>query len=266
MKFKFTFLLAVAFSVPSYSFAMSKGSIDYAVDRGPSQVQLTSFNSEAGDSSVLIRGHAAEVVYKNLNIDAKSVTQSAALDLIGGKAQQSEKVGSLITCSEIRSGKKADYACSVTVDSNGKLAVNREPFDTKKFDLATNYGGATNLFKAAKNTAKAGRSLASVDEPKVYGSADVYFVKPKEAKKDLQQAKAENMLVVVTGPAAEKIYDEMSIAKDAKNKSMGDAIIFRGEHMACVQNKGAKKAKNARCTFTVSRDSGAVVRDLNPLF
>ena len=247
-----------ALLLPQLGFSMSKGPINYVQSTGKSQAQFSVATER--DGLLLLRGHAAEVLYKNIRVKQEAGKDAALQARLGAKLSDSYASGSVVTCHEIKSASKSEYACSLEFRNGVNPVAYRDTFSAPGFNWAENYGG-TNLVKGSAIGAGS-RGIASVSGgPRGSGGAKVYFLTPKDRTK-----KTDNVLVLVNGKAADRLYNMMADSKDSKAFRKGNGAGFRGDGIACVHGETGKKEDAYRCSFTVSLSNGDIVKSYNPLF
>ncbi len=244
--------------LPQYGFSMSKGPVNYVQSVGKSQSQFAVADEK--DGIILLRGHAAEVLFKNIKKEPR-VGQEPGVVVLGNKVSETTIAGTTVNCSELKNKSKSEYACSLKLNEGVYPVAYRETYSSTAFNWGESYGGPT-FFNGKKNAAQ-GRAIASVGSTGPIGSGDakVYFVTPKDKKKQ-----TENVLVLVNGKAAERMYNVMAAARESKPFSKGTGTGYRGDGVACVHADGVKKVDSMRCSFTVALSNGDIVKDYNPLF
>lgn len=211
--------------------------------------------------SVMVRGKAAELLYRTL--DRKKVEQlsSPALALVGEVNNSHWTVhGKQVSCSRIKKkgAKFDDYACAFEIDPKGEVAASTEPFSPSLFNLAKTKTQAK-LFPQKK----AGRGLASAISPAPHSATAYVMYDKDEEKKGKAKRDYEDALIVFKGPAAVEIMGFLSEANKYKEYMLGGAKGLKGKEISCLSAKGGEPE---RCALVVSLESGSISTQKNPLF
>lgn len=202
---------------------------------------------------VMVRGKAAELLFKMIRETKTELDISEALAMLDG-AKQWTVNGKQITCSKIEKKKKEDYACSFDLADGGEAFAGMDPFTPSVFQLAKTSTPA----KFFKNK-KPGRSVAS-SSPVVYSKANAYVVYDKTTKKTGSQ----DAMIVVRGDSAREIMGFLSGGKNQPTSfKLGGAKGWKGKDIACVE---AVNGEPERCALVVSLIDGSVSTSKNPLF
>jgi hypothetical protein len=206
-----------------------------------------------GKANVMVRGKAAELLFKVMKQKQEEQTDTDALKWIGAKdgAEWTVK-GKQITCSKIARKKAADYACAFDLDKSGNLAAAGQAFDVNAFNLSRT-ATASKLFQKKKN-----RAIASVAPLASYNKGRAYLVYDEPGK---QRASEEAMIVFRGDPAK----DILGLLEQTSNQpaSWGEAKGRKGQDIACVDAVGKEPA---RCAVVVSFKDGTITHRGNPLY
>lgn len=248
----YAFLISIAALSTNEASAMARRKMHVAEIKGVTESQV---NKVEGKASVLVRGKAAELVFRMLKEERKEVAESEALKLTVAKGAIHHTIkGKQVTCSKIENQKKkqADYACAFELKSDGSAWAAAEAFNPAAFNLARTETGSK-MFK------KPGRNLASA-APAVSHSAGQAFVVYDDPGK---RSKSENALIVFRGDSAREIMGLLEADITNRAATWGDAKGRKGSDIACV---GATAKEPERCALVVSFRDGSVTRSGNPLF
>lgn len=248
----FAFMLTVAAFSTTDAFAMARKKMHVAELKGVTESQV---NMAEGHASVLVRGKAAELVFRMMKEEQKEVADSAALKLTAAKGATHHTIkGKQVSCSKIENPKKkqADYACAFDLKGDGTVWAADEAFNPGTFNLARTETGSK-LFK------KQGRGLASAAPTATYSAGQAFLVYDEPGK----QRKSENALIVFRGDSAREILGVLQNHSSTSSASWGDAKGRKGNDIACV---GATTKEPERCAMVVTFRDGSVTRSGNPLF
>lgn len=218
-------------------------------------VTETQVASADGKATVMVRGKAAELIFRMLKEDHQQQAKSGALEWVKNKdATHITVKGKQVSCSKIArpDGKQQDYACNFLVDQEGRVAAGNEAFDPAVFNLARTETGSK-LFKR-----KASRGLASATSAAYSKSGAYLMFAEKNQKKDSEKA-----LIVIKGNSAREVLSVLESNASNKPTKWGSAVGRKGDEIACV---GATANEPERCAIVVSFRDGAVTRKGNPLF
>jgi hypothetical protein len=219
--------------------------------KGVTETQVASGENKA---SVMVRGKAAELLFKVMKEKQEEQTDTEALKWIGSKdgAEWTVK-GKQITCSKIAKKTAEDYACAFEIDQTGSLAAANDVYVPDTFNLTRTATGSK-VFKSKKN-----RAIASVAPLAAYSKGLAYLVydEPGQAKK------SENAMIVFKGDSAKELLGLLQTGPGNKDAHWGDATGRKGQDIACV---GASKGQPDRCAVVVSFKDGSVTHSGNPLF
>jgi hypothetical protein len=235
----------------SYGFGHKKMQISELKGVTETQVALNE-----GKATVMVRGKAAELLFRTMKTQQEEQIDTDALKWIGAAdgAEWTVK-GKQITCSKLLGGKKKqeDYACAFSLDQAGTLSAAAEAFDTSNFNLARTETGS-NLFR------KKSRSLASVaPPPATYSKGLAYLVYDEPGK----QRSSRNALIVFRGDSAKEILGLLENEPANKEAHWGEAVGRKGQDIACV---GVLGKEPERCALVVTFKDGSITRSGNPLF
>lgn len=253
MKFQFLSLLCMSFILsPTESYGFGKKKMQVSELKGVTETQVA---LNEGKASVLVRGKAAELIFRMMKEKQEEQTDTDALKTVGGKnsAQLTVK-GKQVTCSKISKKDASDYACAFELDQNGSLSAANEAFAPATFNLARTETGSK-LFKKKKN-----RSLASVAPAAAFNKGQAYLVYDEPG----QARSSENAMIVFRGEPAKGILGLLeSEGAQTKDAHWGDAHGRKGNDIACV---GATGSEPERCAMVVTFRDGSVTHSGNPLF
>lgn len=247
----FAFLSLAATFGTTDAFAMAKKPMHVAEIKGVTESQVS---KAEGHAAVLVRGKAAELVFRMMREEHKDLAESDALKMAPKGATHVTIKGKQVSCSKIENPKKkqADYACAFELKSDGSAWAAEEAFKPDTFNLArTNTG--SKLFK------KNGRTPASATPAATYSPGQAYVVYNEPGKR----ANSENALIVFKGDSAREIMGLLEGDVTNKNATWGEAKGRKGNDIACV---GATAAEPERCAMVVTFRDGSVTRSGNPLF
>lgn len=254
--FALPFVLSLILAVPeSHGFGSKK--LNVSSLKGVTETQVAKGEERA---SILVRGKAAELIFRMMKESQAEQADSEVAHAAGKGSSHWVAKGKQISCSRVEKKNQHDYACAFELDREGSVMAGIEPYSPAVFNLAkTNTG--SKLFKNAK---KEGRSLASVGPaaagPAKYskGAAYIMYDKP-EKKRD-----SENALIVFRGASASEIMGFLNEAKDANTFALaGGTKGVKGREIACVEKT---EQEPARCSLVVSFHDGSISRSKNPLF
>jgi hypothetical protein len=212
-------------------------------------------------ASVLVRGKAAELIFRMMKDRQAEQPESEVAQMAGTGTNHWVAKGQQISCSKVQKKKKTDFACAFELSHDGSVSAGLEPYTPTVFNLAKTNTGS----KFFKNTAPAskGRSLASVAPagtgPAKFskGAAYVMYDKP-ENKRDSDDA-----LIVFRGASAKELLHFLSDSKDANSFTLaGGTKGVKGREIACVE-KTADEPE--RCSLVVSFRDGSISSRKNPL-
>lgn len=242
--------LALFFTAET-SFGFAKKPMQISELKGVTETQVLAGTWKA---NVLVRGKAAELLFKTMKEKQEEQTDTEALKLIGSADGTQWTVrGKRITCSKIARKNAADYACAFDLDQTGSLAAADDVFSPNTFNLAHTETGSK-LFKKKSN-----RSLASVGPLASYNKGLAYLVYNEPGK----ARNSEAALIVFRGEPAKEILGLLQNNPDNKFTHWGKANGRRGQDIACVEAFGKEPE---RCAVGVTFRDGATTRDGNPLF
>ena len=248
----YAFIVTVAALHAADASAMARKKMHVAELKGVTESQVS---KTEGKASVLVRGKAAELVFRMMKEEQKEVADSAALKLAAAKGAKHLTIkGKQVSCSKIENPKKkqADYACAFDLNGDGSVWAANEPFDPGAFNLARTETGSK-LFK------KPGRNLASAAPATSYSSGQAFLVYDQPGK----QKHSQNALIVFRGDSAREILGVLENHSGTSSAHWGDAKGRKGNDIACV---GATAKEPERCALVVSFRDGSVTRSGNPLF
>ena len=178
-------LFAIGILITSNSYGFGRKKMQLSELKGVTETQVA---KQTGKAMIMVRGKAAELIFRMMKREREERTDSEALKWIGSKSGSEMIVkGRQITCSMISWGKKKheDYACSFEMDRTGTLSATKTAFSPTTFNLAKTSTGS----KAFKEK---GRSLASVTPTTTYSKGLAYLVYDKPGN----QKRAENAMIV----------------------------------------------------------------------
>jgi hypothetical protein len=249
----FTFMLTVAALSTTDALAMARKKMHVAELKGVTESQV---NMNEGKASILVRGKAAELVFRMMKEEQKEVADSEALKLTAAKGATHHTIkGKQVSCSKIENPKKkqADYACAFDLKGDGTVWAANEAFNPSTFNLARTETGSK-LFKK-----KPGRGLASATPTAAYSAGQAFLVYDEPGK----QRNSENALIVFRGDSAREILGVLQNHSSTSSATWGDAKGRKGSDIACV---GATTKEPERCAMVVTFRDGSVTRSGNPLF
>jgi hypothetical protein len=242
--------LALFFAADS-SYGMGGKKMQISELKGVTETQVA---LNEGKANVLVRGKAAELLFKVMKEKQEEQADTAALKWIGSKDGMEWKVrGRQITCSKIKKKKVEDYACAFELDQKGSVAAASEAFDVNTFNL-TRTATASKLFKNSKS-----RSLASASANTSFNKGLAYLVYDEPGK---QRASKEAM-IVFRGNTAKDILGLLKNGKSNGEAHWGEAQGRKGDDIACVEALGKEPA---RCALVVSFKDGSTTHRGNPLY
>lgn len=211
-----------------------------------------------GKASVMVRGKAAELVFRMMKQQQEEQTDTDALKWVGTKNGAHWLVkGKQVSCSKVsnQKTKQDDFACAFEFDDQGNVAAGGEAFSPAVFNLAKTETGSK-LF--SKKKAK-GRGLASVATDTTYSKGQAYLVYDEPGK----ARQSENALIVFRGDSAREILGLLENGKGNREAKWGEGKGWKGNEIACV---GATGHEPERCAMVVSFKDGSVTKRGNPLF
>jgi hypothetical protein len=239
------------------AFGMGHKRMNVTEIKGVTESQLSK-SEDSKSLSVMVRGKAAELLYRTLDEKKVQQTGTPALVLLKNKNTTHWTVkGKQVSCSRIqkKNAKFDDYACAFELDRKGEVAGKVEPFTPTLFNLVKTKTQAK-LFPQGK---PAGRGLASAGQPMPYqAAAYVMFDKGEKAKREY-----EDTLIVFKGAAAAQIMGFLTEAKGYREFVLAGAKGVKGKEISCLSAKGAEPE---RCAIVLSLASGSVSTLKNPLF
>lgn len=250
-KFAFLFLAALMADLGT-AHAFGKKAMNVSELTGNTEAQVVKAAGTEAQLKVMVRGKAAELLFKTLKERREERVGSDALAKVAkAKASHWTVHGRQVTCSRISGGKKQgdDYACAFDLSRDGSLQARTEPFTPGVFNLALTKG-STKLFRKE-------RGLASA-QPVAFDKISAYVMYGKEK----QKTASEEALLVFRGQAAAEIHGFLKEHK-LRTFTMGAAEGRRGREISCVQ---ATASQTERCALVVSLESGEVSTTKNPLF
>jgi hypothetical protein len=220
-------------------------------------VTETQVSQKDGKATIMVRGKAAELIFRTMQKRQEEQTDTAALALLGSKDGAEVSVhGRQVTCSKISKKKAVDYACAFDLEKGGNVAAARDVYDPTKFNLARTETGSK-VFKKMKS-----RGLASVAAPETtFNKGQAYLVYDS-----LGNARAaESALIVIRGAAAKDVLTllQNDIDRDIRDAHWGEATGRRGRDIACV---GKMNKEPERCAMVVTFSNGSISRTGNTLF
>lgn len=252
MKTVTTSLFAVAFLfVATDSFGFGQKKMQVSELKGVTETQIS---QKDGKATIMVRGKAAELIFRTMQERQEEQTDTAALALLGSKDGAEVTVhGKQVTCSKISKKKAVDYACAFDLEKGGNVAAVHDVYDPTKFNLARTETGSK-VFKK--------RGLASVGAPETTlnkGQAYLVYDTPGKARS------AESALIVFRGAAAKDVLDLLQSDTDSaiKDAHWGEAKGRRGRDIACVDKLNKE---SERCAMVVTFSNGSISRTGNPLF
>lgn len=240
------------------AFAFGGKKMHLAEVNGVSETQVV--NADGKSLSVMVRGRAAELLFRTIKEKRKEQMSSAALDLLGGAETTHWKVeGRQISCSRLAKGKTSEYACAFALEAAGKVVASREAFDPDRFNLPLTKAYAS-LFKKPSG----GRGLASVgsagpNSPVVFEKAKAYVLYEDAKRKQ----EAREALLVIRGQAASEIREFLTASGPYVTMQRGSAKGIKAREISCVE---ATVNEGDRCALVISLGDGAVSTRNNPLF
>lgn len=245
------------------AFGMGHKKMNVTEIKGVTESQLSK-SDDAKSLSIMVRGRAAELLYRTLDEKKVEQTGTAALGLLKGKNNLQWTVkGKQVSCSRIqkKNGKFDDYACAFELDREGEVAGKVEPFSPTLFNLVKTKTQAK-LFPAAKT---GGRGLASAAAPMPYPAAAYVMYDKADEKKNAGKPRREfeDALIVFKGPAAAEIMTFLTEAKGYREFMLAGTKGVKGKEISCL---GAKSGEPERCALVLSLASGSVSTRKNPLF
>lgn len=231
--------------------------------KGVTESQLFK-SADAQVLSIMVRGKAAELLYRTLEEKRVKKTGTEALDLLKDKNAAHWTVqGKQISCSKIQNkiAKVNDYACAFALDPEGEVAGQLEPFTPTLFNLVKTKTQAR-LFSAKKPS---GRGIASVSSPVPHETgAYLMFDKSSDSvEAGKPKREYEDALLVFKGEAAVEIMGFLTEAKKYREFILSGAKGVRGKEISCL---GKKSAETERCALVISLGSGSISTRKNPLF
>ncbi|MGZ3651160.1 MAG: hypothetical protein ACXVB9_09885 [Bdellovibrionota bacterium] len=247
------FTLAFLFAATPNSFGFGHKKMQVSELKGVTETQVAAAD---GKGSVMVRGKAAELLFRTMKQQQEEQTDTDALKWIGAKDGAEVTVrGKQVTCSKISKKTQEDYACAFNLETNGTVAAAADVYNPSTFNLARTATGSK-VFK------KKNRAIASVAAPSAtYSKGQAYLVYDEPGK----QKTSETALIVFRGDSAKEILTMLEDDKgsDMKDAHWGEAKGRRGQDIACVHALGKEPE---RCAVVVTFKDGSVTRSGNPLF
>jgi len=255
MKTVTTSLFTVSFLLmATNSFGFGQKKMQVSELKGVTETQVS---QKDGKATIMVRGKAAELIFRTMQKRQEEQTGTPALALLGSKDGAEVTVyGKQVTCSKISNKSALDYACAFDLEKGGNVAAAREVYDPKKFNLARTETGSK-VFKKMNS-----RGLASVSAPETTlnkGQAYLVFDAPGKARA------AESALIIFRGASAKDVLTllQSDINPDIKDAHWGEAKGRRGRDIACVDKMNREPE---RCAMVVTFSNGSISRSGNPLF
>lgn len=235
--------------------AMGRKKLNVAELKGVTESQVSKAD---GKATVMVRGKAAELVYRMMKEVKSEQLVSEALKMASAKGVKHMSVkGRQVSCSKMSNPKRKqdDYACSFEIKDDGTVWAGGEAFNPVAFNLARTETGSK-IFKKAQ-----ARGLASVTPAPAatYSTGQVYLVYDEPGK----QSKSENALIVFRGESAKELMGLLETNIENRAAKWGESKGKKGADIACVN---ATSKEPERCAMVVSFRDGSVTRSGNPLF
>ncbi len=237
--------------------AMARKKLQVEQLKGVTETQVNSeLNKSDGMAAIMVRGKAAELVFRMMKEDKKEQVDSDAVKMAAAKGVVHTSVkGRQVTCSKVSNPKRKqdDYACSFNIKHDGTVWVGGEAFNPVAFNLARTETGSK-LFKKAQ-----ARGLASVSVPATYSTSQAFLVYNEPGK----ARSSENALIVFRGESAKEIMALLETNIENKAAEWNGSKGRKGADIACVNATGKEPE---RCAMVVSFRDGSITRTGNPLF
>lgn len=249
MKYLVCGFIAISLFVTADVYGFGKKKMNTTEIKGTTETQIAK-DSLGTKVHVMVRGKAAELLFKMIREQKTELDVSEALAMLNG-AKEWTVTGKQITCSKIEKSKKEDYACSFDLASGGTAMAGMDPFTPSVFHLAKT-ATPVKFFKDKKMN----RAIASASSV-TYSKANAYVVYEKSSKKTGSQ----DAMIVLRGDSAKEIM--AFLQNDGTAFSIGGAHGFKGKDIACV---GAVNGEPERCALVVSLVDGSISTSKNPLF
>ena len=217
---------------------------------GATEAQVAKHAEYKKQLTVMVRGKAAELLFKMIREKRTEQLGSQALDRVAGIATHWTVHGKQVTCSRIATHKNAkqDYACAFELSDEGKVMAGTEPYTPSVFNLA--------LTKNKSKLFKVERGLASAN-PVAFDKASAYVMYDRPG----QKRASEDTLIVFRGQAAASIRGFLADQK-LRQFTLGGAKGRRGKDISCVE---ARAGESDRCALVFSLDDGSISTLKNPL-
>jgi hypothetical protein len=245
--------ILMAILTPTALWAMGAKPKHVSEIKGVSETQVAR-SVDGTKASILVRGKAAELIYKKIQEKRVEQIGTDALENIGAlEATHWTTKGRQLVCSKIenKKAKREDYACALELDGRGEAFAKLEAFQPQVFNLART-DTKSKHFKKNK-----GRGLASA-QPPAFARAKAY-VMYNDPEKRLQSNDA---LIVIRGAAAKELNAFLAEQKGVDRVKIAGTPAIRAKDIGCVESNASEAE---RCALVISMSDGSISRSKNPI-